>query len=53
MPARSDLELDMINYSVTMNKYTMCDLPGPSSTAPTLPDTLEKALSLRGERQRG
>ena len=26
MPARSDLELDMINYSVTMNKYTMAGL---------------------------
>jgi hypothetical protein len=23
MPARSDLELDMINYSVTMNNYTI------------------------------
>ena len=40
MPARSDLELDMINYSVTMNKYTMRD-------------TLEKALSLQGERPSG
>jgi hypothetical protein len=23
MPARSDLELDMINYTVTMNNYTI------------------------------